>query len=327
MHNLINNIIDDSYEKLLFDEMTIEYSEEGGWSDYSELLSTAIAQLKESDKKKVIVIKVGEMFDVIVVNEITKELQKNFPDKEFILLVNDNQEVDIEFTFINALPGWPMVLRHAYDHSGENIEKFKDINNNHIRKKLFNSRTSLPKTHRLEWIEFLEKNNLKDRGYVSEGWNGIYIEGVKSVRIEYEGGSYHARNDFGLIDYYKDVFCEVVLSSDYEINESIYGAFCTEKEWRPFLMCAIPMIITFINYDKYLKDAGFDMFDDVIDTSFYKTDDLDRKFNIIKSNFKIIESDLIIDGKFRDDIWTRLKLNQERFINGWENYFYGKIND
>ena len=87
MHNVINNIIDDSYEKLLFDNMPIEYSESGGLADYSELLSTAINQLKESDKKKVIVVKVGEMFDVTVVNEITKELQKNFPDKKFILYI------------------------------------------------------------------------------------------------------------------------------------------------------------------------------------------------------------------------------------------------
>ena len=142
MHNVINNIIDDSYEKLLFDNMPIEYSESGGLADYSELLSTAINQLKESDKKKVIVVKVGEMFDVTVVNEITKELQKNFLDKKFILLVNDNREVDTEFTFIKALPGWPMVLCHAYEHSRENIEEFKNINNNHIRKKLFISRNS-----------------------------------------------------------------------------------------------------------------------------------------------------------------------------------------
>jgi hypothetical protein len=69
------------------------------------------------------------------------------------------------------------------------------------------------------------------------------------------------------------------------------------------------------------------MFDDVIDTSFYKTDDLDRKFNIIKSNFKIIENDLTVDGRFRDDIWVRLKKNQNRFFEGWGNYFYSKMEE
>ena len=88
MHNVINDIIDDSYEKLLLDEMPVVI-EHATTKDYSELLSVCINQLRESDKKRVIVIKVGEMFDVIVVNEITKVLQKNFSDKEFILLVDD----------------------------------------------------------------------------------------------------------------------------------------------------------------------------------------------------------------------------------------------
>ena len=71
MHNVINDIIDDSYEKLLLDEMpvVIEYATT---KDYSELLSVCINQLRESDKKRVIVIKVGEMFDVIMLNKIKK---------------------------------------------------------------------------------------------------------------------------------------------------------------------------------------------------------------------------------------------------------------
>ena len=91
------------------------------------------------------------------------------------------------------------------------------------------------------------------------------------------------RKDVGLIDFYNDVFCEVVLSSDYDIKESPFGAYTSDIEFRPFLCCVIPLIVVFKNYDECLKDAGFDMFDDVFDTSFYKTDDLDRKFNIIKS--------------------------------------------
>ena len=60
---------------------------------------------------------------------------------------------------------------------------------------------------------------------------------------------------------------------------------------------------------------------------FYNTDDLDKKFEIIKSNLKIIENDLIVDNRFRDDIWLRLKSNQDRLFDGWENYFYKKIDE
>ena len=326
MHNVINNIIDDSYEKLLLDEMpvTIEY---GIVKDYSELLSNSINQLRESDKKRVIVIKVGEMFDVIMVNKITKELQKNFPDKEFILLVDDYRELDLDFKFIKSMAGWCIVLHHAEEHDGEEMKTFKSIDN-HRRNKLFLSRNNKGKHHRREWVKFLEDNNLKEKGYVSEGWNGIFLEdGIDTVEI-LPDGRYPSRNDFSLLDFYNDSFCEVVLSSEYDIKKwSYYGAFDSEKEWRPFLCCVIPQIVIFKNYDDYLRAEGFDLFDDVLDTSFYKTDDLDKKFEIIKSNLKIIENDLIVDNRFRDDIWLRLKSNQDRLFDGWENYFYKKIDE
>jgi hypothetical protein len=69
------------------------------------------------------------------------------------------------------------------------------------------------------------------------------------------------------------------------------------------------------------------MFDDVLDTSFYKTDNLDKKFEIIKSNLEIIENDLIVNDKFRDDIWLRVKSNQNKFFSGWKDYFYKKIDE
>ena len=95
------------------------------------------------------------------------------------------------------------------------------------------------------------------------------------------------------MNFYNDSFCEVVLSSEYK-KVDVFGAFCTEKEWRPFLMCVIPMIVMFDDYDKYLKYAGYDLFEDVIDTSFYHNDNLQQKFYIFKENFKIIENDLIL---------------------------------
>ena len=118
------------------------------------------------------------------------------------------------------------------------------------------------------------------------------------------------------------------MSSEYNIKKwPFYGAFDSEKEWRPFLCCVIPQIVIFKNYDDYLRAEGFDLFDDVLDTSFYKTDNLNRKFEIIKSNLEIIENDLIVDNRFRDDIWLRLKSNQDRLFDGWGNYFYKKIDE
>ena len=143
----------------------------------------------------------------------------------------------------------------------------------------------------------------------------------------------------GLLSFSSSMFfCEVVTESgchpivhdDPELTRRLtpYGYFDSEKAWRPFLMCVIPMIIIYPSYDDYMRDAGFDMFDDVIDTSFYKIEDLDEKNRIIKNNLEVIENDLTTDGRFRDNIWDRLKRNQEYFLDfkNYYKYVWGKMN-
>ncbi len=336
MHNFIGQLIDDSYEKIFLDDMPIEISEKGGCIGYEELVKQCLKQLKKSNKEDVIVIKVGEMFDVITINEITKILQENFKDKNFILLVDDYRKLDLDFPLIESLAGWATVIEHAKEHDGENMINFKNIGN-HRRNKLFLSRNNKGKIHRRDWVKFLEDNNLKEKGFVSEGWNNIFLEHLNNDFIEtvetFEQMGYNewnqrypSRDDKSLMPFYNDVFCEIVTSSECKENQ-FYGCFDSEKEWRPFLFCVIPQIIIFKNYDEYLREQGFDLFDDVLDTSFYKIENLKIKFDIIKNNLEIIEKDLVIDGKFREDIWIRLKENQNNLFKGWSQFFYKKIGD
>ncbi len=44
---------------------------------------------------------------------------------------------------------------------------------------------------------------------------------------------------------------------------------------------------------------------------------------------EVIENDLTTDGRFRDNIWDRLKNNQDRFVNyrNYYDYVWDKIND
>ena len=300
MHDFIGRLIDDSYEKLFLDDMPIEISEKGGCIGYEELVKQCLEQLKKSNKKDVVVIKVGEMFDVITINEITKILQENFKDKNFILLVDDYRKLDLDFPLIESLAGWATVIEHAKEHDGENMINFKNIDNHH-RNKLFLSRNNKGKIHRRDWVKFLEDNNLKEKGFVSEGWNNIFLEHLNNDFIEtvetFEQIGYNkwnqrypSRDDKSLMSFYNDVFCEVVTSSEYK-ESPFYGCFDSEKEWRPFLFCVIPQIIIFKNYDEYLREQGFDLFDDVLDTSFYKIPNLRIKFDIIKNNLEIIEND------------------------------------
>lgn len=338
MHDFVGKLIDDSYEKLFLDDMPIEIYDGGGCKSYNELLKECNEQLTKSNKQKVVVIKVGEMFDVIVINEITKKLQENFKDKKFILLVDDYRELDLDFSLIESMAGWATVIEHAKEHDGEEMSSFKQIDN-HPRNKLFLSRNNKGKNHRIAWVKFLEDNDLKEKGLVSEGWNGFFLEHLNDDFIEtvetfeqigYNNNQwnqrYPSRDDKSLMSFYNDVFCEVVTSSECTKSQ-FYGCFDSEKEWRPFLFCVIPQIIIFENYDEYLREQGFDLFDDVLDTSFYKIEDLEQKFKIIKNNLNIIEEDLVVDKRFRDDIWIRLKNNQRNLFKGWRQYFYKKIDE
>ena len=123
----------------------------------------------------------------------------------------------------------------------------------------------------------------------------------------------------------------------YDDAEKYFGqaaeCFRETKNWSNLIQFNLTvarmqlLVGRFDEFDKYLKDAGFDLFEDVIDTSFYKTGDLDKKFEIFKENFDIIENDLTIDGRFRDDIWKRLKTNQSIFMDGWDKYFWKKYKE
>ena len=280
-----------------------------------------------SISKDIIFWKNGELFGYPSFEEILLRLQEKYPSKEFVSIFNDYREFDTPFKYIPALSWWGNVLSSNWEY----IKDIKNISNTHQRKKLFLSRNRVGKEHRKKFVSFLRQNDLFDRGYVSIGWENKFIENTEETYLldpTLENVPYNrpAHQDFNLLEYYSDVFCEIVTGSGYHAvvldhPEIIpYGYFDSEKPWRPFLMCVIPMIITYPNYDDYLRDAGFDMFDDVIDTSFYKIEDLDEKNRIIKNNLEVIENDLTTDGRFRDNIWDRLKKNQEYFLD-FKNYY------
>tara|TARA_R110002020_G_scaffold193910_3_gene394477 strand:- start:77 stop:1090 length:1014 start_codon:yes stop_codon:yes gene_type:complete len=296
-----------------------------------------------SISKDIIFWKRGEIFGYPPFEKILLQLQEKYPSKEFVCIYNDYREFDTPFKYIPALPWWGNVLSTNW----EKIEDIKNISNTHQRKKLFLSRNRKGKDHRIKFVSFLRQNGLFDRGYVSVGWENKFIENNEETYLlditpvaptEKSNYDIPAHKDFSLLEYYSDVFCEVVTESgchpivhdDPELTRRLtpYGYFDSEKAWRPFLMCVIPMIIIYPSYDDYMRDAGFDMFDDVIDTSFYKIEDLDEKNRIIKNNLEVIENDLTTDGRFRDNIWDRLKRNQEYFLDfkNYYKYVWGKMN-
>lgn len=332
MHEIIKRELKDSFDVIQFDNM--EWKGVGSYyttENLDELVTQCNELIPSFEKDEILALKCGEMFSANEINYILNKVSPNFPNKRFIIVCNDNREFNFKYDYINALSGWAIVRETFMATKGR-----PDDTKNDIRSKIFLSRNNRDKEHRLEWVKFLEENNLKDKGYVSEGWNGIFLEHLNNDFIEtveaFEDSNYEwdtrypSRDDKSLMNFYNDSFCEVVLSSEYK-KVDVFGAFCTEKEWRPFLMCVIPLIVMFKDYDKYLNYAGYDLFEDVIDTSFYHTDNLQQKFHIFKENFKIIENNLTIEGRFKDDIWKRLKKNQSILLGGWEKYFWKRYKE
>ena len=334
MHEVVKRELQDSFDVIQFDNLEWRGQSDKYTEEYiDELVDQCNDLVSTFEKDEILALKCGEMFSANEINSILDKVAPNFSDKRFIIVCNDNREFNFKYDYIVGLTGWTVVRDQFMITNGDTNQ----IKNNK-RNKIFVSRNNRGKDHRKQWIKFLEKNNLKSKGYVSEGWNGIFlehlnndfittVESFESIGYNENNQRYPSRDDKSLMNFYNDSFCEVTLSSEYDIITSPFGAFCTEKEFRSFLMCVIPMLVSAIDYDKYLKDAGFDLFEDVIDTSFYKTGDLDKKFEIFKENFDIIENDLTIDGRFRDDIWKRLKTNQSIFMDGWDKYFWKKYKE
>ena len=87
-------------------------------------------------------------------------------------MVDDYRKLNLDFPLIESSKDGT-VIEHGKEHDGEEMDSFKQINN-HQRNKLFLSRNNKGKEHRREWVKFLEKHNIKEKGFVSEGWNGIF---------------------------------------------------------------------------------------------------------------------------------------------------------
>ena len=285
-------------------------------TDFSPTYEWVKSRIKKTSKTKIIIHKKGEIFGLVTFKEhILDKILKDNLGKEIILVFNDYQKFDLSVKLVYDLSWWSDVISQNLN----NLNEIKNIKNKR-RTKLFLSRNNKRKSYREKWIEFLENHDLKKDGYVSEVWNRIYLEKNLPSDININGEinyDWTYNNDFNLFDKYQNVFCEVITESG--VHRPTFGHWTSEKTWRPFLFGVIPMIISFKDWDFYLKDAGFDLFEDVIDTSFYHTTNLHKKFMIIKENFKIIRNKLTKNGRFRDDIFKRLKNNQNHFLNH-DNY-------
>lgn len=87
-----------------------------------------------------------------------------------------------------------------------------------------------------------------------------------------------------------NAYFEIVNATHFEYNSELYTS---EKIFRPFYSFTIPIYCGSPFLVKYLKDLGFDLFEDIVDTSYDEyTDPLERSLRIIKSISDVNNIDL-----------------------------------
>ena len=104
--------------------------------------------------------------------------------------------------------------------------------------------------------------------------------------------------------YYKNTFVEIVSETSY--TESAF--LITEKFLNSVYGCNFPILLCSAGSIKFLRNVGFDMFDDIIDNSHDLIDNpIDRMYSAIFNNYKLLS-----DNNYTKDLWLK---NKHRFIS------------
>ena len=239
-------------------------------------------------------------------------IQERYKDKKIICVHQDWRKEKTKYIKIptlrflgEAILGCGTQLDGA---NPTNMSKSLHHQTNEIkRKKLFLCGNRTRRFHRDEFINFLRKNNLEGKGLVSVRWEGKTLE---------DSCSDLELSENPMQTFYNNVFCDVSAETMHQRLEGKgVGYFQSEKIFKPFIYKVIPMIVSWPDTDWVLRKLNLDLFDDVIDTSFYQEDDLNKKFKIIKSNLSIIENECVEGGRFKDVIWDRLDVNYKRVMD------------
>lgn len=151
-----------------------------------------------------------------------------------------------------------------------------------------------PHVHRLIMIDYLQQ--VKDQGYLSSG--------ADSLQVDPDVGNYSVPNDvytLGDIAAWQDSYLNIV-------TETVFGGddfFISEKTWkpiiggRPFFVYGQPQL------RQYLKDQGFDVFEDMIDYSSLPA-------HATEQHYAQLAVDTVKNLTVQD-IQSRLTHNQTRF--------------
>lgn len=161
------------------------------------------------------------------------------------------------------------------------------------------------------------KNLLPDINY----FNNL---GTKKSNYEQNQLNDNLENDFIYRETFENAYINIVTETYFEGNR----IHITEKSFKPFYFCQIPIFLTTFNHVKKLKEIyGFDTFDDLIDHSYDNERDDKKRFKLVINEIKkLSEADV---KKFYIDNLQRLIKNKKIIMDisndNWDNHFFKKI--
>lgn len=210
--------------------------------------------------------------------------------------------------------------------------KPKDIN----KTKHFMFLNRRPREHRIKMLHFLTKYNLLDKGFISYNINKekpvksfqrlsflnpeerefaqnqppIYLD----INQQLETEEFVTKEHEAPKRYWEQSFMSIIGETScysHKLAKDAYFLYPTEKIWRcydnlhPFLLLAQPYTL------KYLRDNGFDVFDDIFDNTYDEVVNTDARIAFVeKEVYKICSlSTNQLNGMYRQ-IYPRLEYNK-----------------
>jgi hypothetical protein len=132
-----------------------------------------------------------------------------------------------------------------------------------------------PHPHRVAFVDALIRNGLRDQGHLTLGGNNAIVidesfNESQGINDEYGNSDiYKIRNDiFSVGDlsvWNRSALC-FVTETDFD-NANPQDFFISEKTWKPIIGLRPFLVVGQAPLRQYLKDSGFDIFEDLFDYS------------------------------------------------------------
>ena len=263
------------------------------------------------------------------------------PDTKFVLMCQaENTQKELTHDRIDVVRFGNGILN---DHTSYET-LLPEIKKNFNSKKNYLCLNRHPRQYRINLVSYLLGSNLEQHGTISfykknataptwlerVSWNltDAQIQNVKPLLMDgydklknlnlecslnevdqiYSQDTFNDKNfDLHLRSMYQNHFVEIVAETQF--NVPFYGA--SEKFRNAVYGCVFPILLGGAGLVDFLRNLGFDMFDDVVDHSYdHIIDPLDRLCAAIDLNKNLLTNNHLIKT-----LWLK---NQQRFLNNIE---------